>query len=78
MDLLDNFTISDIDYNGNISGVPIELILKNITKKIDINWNANIINVTDPYQFTINTKNINVTVEGDLSYKILNRTIRKF
>jgi hypothetical protein len=44
--------------------------LTNIKQLVSINWKANILTVKDKHNFMINAKNINLTLDGDLSLKI--------
>jgi len=39
--------------------------MTNITQKVGINWNANILNVTGERSFNVHAKNINVTINAE-------------
>jgi hypothetical protein len=51
--------------------------LTNITQKIEANWNANIMNVTGDHNFSILAKNINITVNGNISFTIASKFIKQ-
>lgn len=44
--------------------------LTNITKKVNVHWQGNVFNVDGPHNFTIMSKNINVTLDGHVEFKI--------
>lgn len=68
-DLINKANITDVQYDDHIDGIRVRANLTNIKQNIKINWNANIMNVTDKYNFTINSKNINITLDADLSIR---------
>lgn len=48
----------------------LKLNLTKIKQHVDINWKANILKVNSQHAFTINSKNINLTLDGELEVKI--------
>lgn len=69
-DRINEANISDIIYDDPIDGVRVRLNLTKIKQKVDINWQANVISVTNRHNFTINSKNVNITLDADLDFRI--------
>ena len=45
-------------------GVKITVNLTQLKQKVDINWVTNVMQVVDRHTFKINSKNINITLDG--------------
>lgn len=61
---IQNFHAPNISLNKTIDLVHFTMNLTNITQHVDINWNANILNVTGEHSFAVHAKNINLTIKA--------------
>ena len=59
------FQAPNIYIDNTIDLVHFTLNMTNITQHVDINWHANILNVSGNHSFEIHAKNINVTIKAE-------------
>ena len=64
--LVNNFTIPDIHYDDKFEGIHIKMNLTDIKQQIQTNWHSNVLNVTSKNNFTLLSKNINVTLKANI------------
>jgi hypothetical protein len=62
--------VADIHAEQKVSGVNVKFNLTQIQQHIGINWKANILKAKTTHSFAINSKNINLTLDGQLEVKI--------
>jgi hypothetical protein len=62
--------VADIDMEQKVSGVKVKFHLTKIKQKVDINYKGNVLTVKDKHNFVIKSKNINITLDGQLDFKI--------
>ena len=67
---ISQFKIPPISFDDKVDGVKVSFNLSNITQDPHINWNSNVLKVVDAYSFLINSKNINLTLNGHIEFKI--------
>lgn len=67
---INSYKVDDIHAEQKASGVTIKFNLTAIKQHIDINWKGNILTVKDQHTFVINSKNLNLTLDGQLEVKI--------
>jgi hypothetical protein len=67
IDAINNYTIPDpAPFEEKVSGVKINVTLKQIKQKVDIHWVTNILQVKDKHTFKISSKNINITLDAQV------------
>lgn len=73
---IDNFKAPNIYIDQTVSLIHVKMNMTNITQKVQINWNANVLKVTGNRSFDIHAQNINVTIKSaDFSYHIVSDRI---
>ena len=66
---INNYTIVVPVQTETVAGVKVTFNLTDVKQKVDITWKGNVLTVKDRHTIAINTKNINVTLNGHLEYK---------
>lgn len=57
-----------ISYDDTVDGVHVKFNLTHLKFKEEpqINWNASVLNITDEYSFSVNSKNITLILNGSI------------
>ena len=63
---INSATIKDVSFEKKMSGVNVKFNLTKIKQQVDIHWKGNALSVKDKHNFIINSKNINITLDGQL------------
>jgi hypothetical protein len=68
--MINKYNVTDIHQEQKISGVNVKFNLTKIKQQVGINWKANILTVNTTHSFKTNSKNVNLTLDGQLEVKI--------
>ncbi len=63
-EFIKNFKAPNVTFDKTIDLIHIKMNMTNITQKVDVNWNANALDVTGNRSFAIHAHNINLTIKA--------------
>jgi hypothetical protein len=69
-DAINKYHVADIQGEQKAATITFKYNLTSLKQKVDINWNANLLTPTAIHAFTTKSKNVNVTLDGQLEVKI--------
>jgi hypothetical protein len=69
-DAINQYHVADIHGEQKAATITFKYNLTALKQRVDINWQANLLTPTSTHAFTTNSKNVNVTLDGQLEVKI--------